>query len=235
LRRDLVLLSTNCVQPETVNKNLILSSGYCKQFPDLTGEKGLLERSAIILAGGFSTRLGQDKGLVQLVDKPLIRHVLDKTKNVVDETLVVVSSNSQAQKYRDVLGSEAKISVDNAEAHSPLAGATVGFQCDVPFLSKDILQLLLELAIDKNAAIPRWPNCNIEPLQAVYLTEAALRTSKEAVMSGEAKMQAMVNRLRGVRYVSTLVLEQLDPGLNTFFNVNTVVDLKKAEAILKHK
>jgi hypothetical protein len=45
----------------------------------------------------------------------------------------------------------------------------------------------------------------------------------------------MVNRLRGVRYVSTLVLEQLDPGLNTFINVNTAVDLKKAEAMLKIK
>lgn len=205
-----------------------------------------MERSAIILAGGFSTRLGQDKGLVQLVDKPLIRHVLDKTKNVVDETLVIVSSNAQAEKYRDILGSEAKISVDKAEVHGPLAGATVGFQeasgkyslllpCDAPFISKDVLQLLLELAINKNAAIPRWPNCNIEPLQAVYLTETALRTSREATLSGEAKMQAMVDRLRGVRYVSTLVLEQLDPGLNTFFNINTAMDLKKAEATLKHK
>jgi len=205
-----------------------------------------LKRSAIILAGGFSTRLGQDKGLVRLVNKPLIRHVLEKTKNVVDETLVVVSSNGQAKKYRDVLGSEARISVDNAEVHGPLAGAVAGFQeasgryslllpCDVPFVSKDILQLLLELAIDKNAAIPRWPNCNIEPLQAVYLTEAAVRTSKEAMLSGEARMQAMVDRLRGVRYVSTLVLEQLDHGLNTFFNVNTPLDLKKAETILKHK
>jgi molybdopterin-guanine dinucleotide biosynthesis protein A len=205
-----------------------------------------LERSAIILAGGFSTRLGQDKGLVQLIGKPLVRHVLDKTKNLVDETLVVVSSNAQAEKYGKILGSDTRISVDDAEAHGPLAGANVGFgeasgkyslllPCDAPFASRDILQLLLELCINKNAAIPRWPNCNIEPLQAVYCTEAALRASKEAVLSREVKMQAMVNRLRGVRYVSTLVLEQLDPGLNTFINVNTAVDLKKAEAMLKIK
>ena len=205
-----------------------------------------MERSAIILAGGFSTRLGQDKGLVQLAGKPLVRHVLDKTKNLVDETLVVVNSNGQAEKYEKVLGSGASISVDDAEAHSPLAGANVGFReasgkyslllpCDAPFASRDILQLLLELCVNKNAAIPRWPNCYIEPLQAVYCTEAALRASKEAVSSGEVKMQAMVDRLRGVRYVSTLVLEQLDPGLNTFINVNTALDLKKAEARLNRK
>jgi molybdopterin-guanine dinucleotide biosynthesis protein A len=205
-----------------------------------------LERSAIILAGGFSTRLGQDKGLVQLAGKPLVRHVLDKTKNLVDETLVVVSSNSQAEKYEKVLGSDASISVDNAKAHGPLAGTNVGFMeasgkyslllpCDAPFISRDILQLLLELCINKNAVIPRWPNCNIEPLQAVYCTEAALRASNEAVSSGEVKMQAMVDKLRGVRYVSTLVLEQLDPELKTFINVNTAFDLKKAEAMLNRE
>lgn len=205
-----------------------------------------MERSAIILAGGFSTRLGQDKGLVQLAGKPLVRHVLDKTKNLVEETLVVVSSKTQAEKYEKVLGSDATILVDNAEAHGPLAGANVGFReasgtysvllpCDAPFISRDILQLLLELCINKNAVIPRWPNCNIEPLQAVYCTEAALRASKEAVSSGEVKMQAMVDKLRGVRYVSTLVLEQLDPELNTFINVNTAFDLKKAEAILNRR
>jgi GTP:adenosylcobinamide-phosphate guanylyltransferase len=48
-------------------------------------------------------------------------------------------------------------------------------------------------------------------------------------------MQAMVDKLRGVRYVSTLVLEQLDPELNTFINVNTAFDLKKAEAILNRR
>lgn len=205
-----------------------------------------MERSAIILAGGFSTRLGQDKGLVQLAGKPLVRHVLDKTKNLVEETLVVVSSKTQAEKYEKVLGSDATILVDNAEAHGPLAGANVGFReasgtyslllpCDAPFISRDILQLLLELCINKNAVIPRWPNCNIEPLQAVYCTEAALRASKEAVSSGEVKMQAMVDKLRGVRYVSTLVLEQLDPELNTFINVNTAFDLKKAEAMLNRE
>jgi len=205
-----------------------------------------LEKSAIVLAGGVSSRLGQDKGIVQLANKPLIRHVLDKIKNLVDETLVIVSSKAQAEKYMRTLGSDANVIIDDARIHGPLAGAAVGFEqacgkyslllaCDTPFASRDILQLLLDLCINRNAAIPRWPNCYIEPLQAVYCTEAALRASEEALTSGEVKMQTMVDRLRGVRYVSTLVLEQLDSELNTFFNVNTALDLKKAETILKRK
>jgi GTP:adenosylcobinamide-phosphate guanylyltransferase len=42
----------------------------------------------------------------------------------------------------------------------------------------------------------------------------------------------MVNKLLGIRYVSTLVIEQLDNGLRTFFNINTLLDLKKAETML---
>jgi molybdopterin-guanine dinucleotide biosynthesis protein A len=237
--------SFSASSPRAIFKNLIQAKEHSNYFL-IHGERRLLERSAIVLAGGFSTRLGHDKGLVKLMDKPLVRHVLDKTKNLVDETLIIVSSDAQAEKYKEILQSHEDVKVDNAKAHGPLAGAAVGFQeasgkyslllpCDAPLVSKKILQLLLELCVNRNAVIPRWPSSYIEPLQAVYCTEAALRASEEALSSGEVKMQAMVDRLRGVRYVSTLVLEQLDSELNTFFNVNTALDLKKAETILKRK
>ncbi len=205
-----------------------------------------MEKSAIILAGGSSSRLGQDKGLVELGGRPLIRHVLDKARSLVDETLIVVSSQNQTDTYRKALGADAVIVSDNSKIHGPLVGASAGFRlasgkyslllsCDTPFVSEDILQLLLELCVNRNATIPRWPSSYIEPLQAVYRTEFALRAVNDAVASGELKMQAMVDRLRNVRYVSTLVLEQLDSTLHTFFNVNTILDLKKAENILRSK
>jgi molybdopterin-guanine dinucleotide biosynthesis protein A len=43
----------------------------------------------------------------------------------------------------------------------------------------------------------------------------------------------MIENLRRVRYVSTVVLEQIEPKLLTFFNINTPQDLKKAESLLK--
>jgi molybdopterin-guanine dinucleotide biosynthesis protein A len=60
-----------------------------------------------------------------------------------------------------------------------------------------------------------------------------LEAAKTALSKGELDLKAMVDRLRGVRYVSTLVFQQLDPQLRTFFNVNTALDLKKAELMLK--
>ena len=207
----------------------------------------LLDRSAIILAGGFSSRFGQDKGLLQLANKPLIKHVLDAIINIVDEKIVVASSEVQAKNYMKVLGSNINFLTDTTSVYniqSPLIGALTGLEeahgkyavllaCDVPFVCRDVISLLFELCINRNAVIPRWPNGYIEPLQAVYCSKPAREAAKDALKEGKLNMQSMVDRLRGVRYVSTLVLQQLDPELKSFFNVNTSLDLKKAEMMLK--
>jgi molybdopterin-guanine dinucleotide biosynthesis protein A len=203
-----------------------------------------LHTSAIILAGGFSSRFGQDKGLVRLADKPLVTHVLGAVDDIVDEKIVVVSSEVQARDFAKVVGSDVKVFVDAEDVRSPLAGVLTGFEeahgryglllaCDTPFVSRDVLGFLLELCADRSAVVPRWPNGYIEPLHAVYCRERALESARGALGGGRLNMRAMVDGLRGVRYVSTLVLEQLDPGLRTFFNVNTVLDLKRAEVMLR--
>lgn len=202
------------------------------------------DRSAVILAGGSSSRFGKDKGLMDLADKPLIKYVLDAASNLVEERIVVVSSNAQAKSYTEALDADVKVLVDAENIQTPLIGALTGFDaahgayslllpCDVPFVSKDILALLLDLCTDKAAAIPRQPNAYMEPLHAVYCTKPALDAARTALNRGELNMKAMVEKLRGVRYVSSLVLQQLDPDLRTFFNVNTPSDLKRAEAVLR--
>ena len=201
-------------------------------------------KSAIILAGGFSSRFGQDKGLLQLADKPLIEYVLDVISTLVDEKMVVASSKVQAENYAKVLGSDVNVLIDVDDAQSPLVGALTGFKeargeyalllpCDTPLVSRDVVSLLFELCINRYAVIPRWPNGYIEPLQTVYCTKPAYEAAKNALSEGKLNMQSMVDRLRGVRYVSTLVLEQLDLELRTLFNINTPLDLRNAENMLK--
>ena len=203
-----------------------------------------MTRSAIVLAGGLSSRLGQDKGLQLLGNKPLVRYVLDTVKDLVDETFVVVSSKAQARSYEDVVSSDTRVLIDSSNMRAPLVGASTGFESvhgrysivlsnDVPFVSRDVLSLMFELSVGKSAVIPRWPNGFIEPLQAVYCTEAARQAAREALNEGKLRVQAMVDKLQGVRFVSTLVLRQLDQELRTFFNVNTSLDLRKAEIMLK--
>jgi molybdopterin-guanine dinucleotide biosynthesis protein A len=203
-----------------------------------------LDRSAIVLAGGVSSRFGQDKGTLEIANKPLIRHVLDAVNPLVDEKIVVTSSQERVAKYAKIVPSDVRFAVDLCELKGPLIGALTGFESargkyalllpfDTPFVSREVVSLLFELCFGKAAAIPRWPNEQIEPLHAVYQTKLALEASKIAVGEGKLNVRAMIEKLRGVRYVSTLVIQQLDPEFKTFFNVNTPVDLKKAVAMVK--
>jgi molybdopterin-guanine dinucleotide biosynthesis protein A len=208
------------------------------------GDQQLLDKSAIILAGGISSRFRQDKGLLLLANKPLIKHVLDAINNVVDEKIVVVGAKAQVADYMKIFDSDVKLVSDDVHVRSPLLGSLTGLReargeyaillpCDTPFISHEIVSLLFELCINRNAAIPRWPNGYIEPLQAVYRVKPALEAANRAFCAGGLNMRSMIKELRGVRYISTLVLQQLDSELETFFNVNTPLDLKRAERMLK--
>lgn len=183
--------------------------------------------------------------MIELAGKPLILHVLDKLATVVDEAVVVVNSEKQKTKFAEVVKHEARVIIDRANAQTPLVGAFTGFEtvqseytlllaCDTPFLSPRILTFLLDVCKNKTAAIPRWSNGNIEPLQAGYNAKTAALAAKIALENGKLDMHSMISNMQNVRYISTIVLEQLDPELTTFFNINKPNDLEKAEGMIKH-
>ena len=189
-----------------------------------------MQRLAVILAGGFARRFGKDKGLVVLDGKPLILHVIERVSNIVDEIVVVVSSKDQKKKFDTLLEEKANIVIDKNDSQSPLVGAITGFEsaegeyslllpCDTPLVSTQIVQFLLDICTKKSAVIPRWPSGYIEPLQAAYHTKSALTAAETALEQGKMNMRSMIDNLRIVRYVSTMVLEQLEPKLLTFFNI----------------
>ena len=205
-----------------------------------------MDRSAVILGGGFSKRFGRNKGLVELAGKPLILHVVEKVASIADEVVVVASSAAQREGLRSLLPSGADVVIDKCEMQSPLVGAATGFEtaqgkyslllpCDTPFISSSVLLLLLDLCINGSAAVPRWPNGYIEPFQAAYHTRSALAAAESALKERRLNMRSMILRMIRVRYISTELLRQIDSELLTFFNVNTQGDLKRAEGILKRR
>ncbi len=204
----------------------------------------MLDRSAIILAGGFSTRFGEDKGTVILGNKPLIRHAFDNIERLVDEVIIVTKSQERAEKYAKLLPENVKFAIDVKETQGPLVGALTGLEVaqgkysillpfDAPFVSEELAMLLFDLCIGKTATVPRTPDNEIEPLCTVYQTRIAQETAKKLVDEGVLDMHSLIENLRGVRFISTMVIEQIDPDQRSFFNVNTPFDLKRAAVMLQ--
>jgi molybdopterin-guanine dinucleotide biosynthesis protein A len=203
-----------------------------------------LDKSAIILAVGMQGGFTEDKGLLKLENKPLLEYVFDAVEGFVDEIIVVTGSQEQADGYAEFTSSNVRFVV---EASGGLLDAAIaGFGAaegkyslllpfDAPFVSGDVILLLFDCCIGKSAVIPRTPDCEAETMQAVYDTKRALEAAKKALEADQASLEGMICKLKGVRYMSTMVIEQLDPDMRTFFTVNTPLDLKKAAVMLKPK
>jgi molybdopterin-guanine dinucleotide biosynthesis protein A len=205
-----------------------------------------LSTSAVILAGGFSKRFGRDKGLVELMGKPLIKHTLDKVNSITKDIVIVVSTDKQYENYSKNITKDASIVMDVRNEGSPLIGTLTGLiettgeyvvllPCDTPLISETFLHLLLDLIPGKSAVIPRWPNGYIEPLQSIYHRKEALFTAEKVLKEGKLKMRSMISELSNVLYLSTLIIKKIDPELHTFLNVNNPQDLKNAESFLRRQ
>lgn len=151
--------------------------------------------SAIILAGGKSTRMNEDKGLKELCGEPLVNHVIHRVSDHVDEILVVVGSEVQKDVYSGIVGDRVKLVIDRYDDGSPLVGALTGFSeakgdyalvtgCDMPFISHKVIQYLFNAGEGRNGAVFRWPNGWVEPLIAVYRIKPSLDLALDLYNSG---------------------------------------------------
>ena len=197
--------------------------------------------SAIILSGGESTRFGQDKGLFKVFHQPLISFVIEKVKPFIDELLIVTNQRS-VNAYSSLFPS-IRILTDQCNFRGALAGIATGLNhargtysylltSDTPLLSSKILALLRNSSSDHDAVIPRWPSGYLEPLQAIYHTQATTRAALLSIQEENYRLRNMISHLEDVKYISTTTLTQYDPNLRTFFNINQVDDLQKIRHLL---
>jgi molybdopterin-guanine dinucleotide biosynthesis protein A len=164
-------------------------------------------------------------------------------QDIAEQVIVVTDSQEVADAYQKVVPS-ADFVVNKSDLKGPLAEVVAGFEAaegeyslilpsGSPFVSSELIQLLFELCIGKSAVVPRWTNQECETLHAVYNTKIALEAAKPLLAEGVDDMVTLVEKLRGVRYLSTMVIEQLDPDYRSFFTVTSAVALKKAISMAK--
>jgi molybdopterin-guanine dinucleotide biosynthesis protein A len=193
-----------------------------------------------ILAGGNSQRFKSDKALARINDRPLISYMIEIAKELSQSILVVVSDSIQEETLSTYIKGN-RIVVDPEEStRCALTGAITAFEysetkntlllpVDSPLAKLELLRVLVEFAPSHGAVVPSWPSGYLEPLHSVYLSEHAYHHGLRMIDCHKYRMKNLLDELTNVLYVSTNVLTQFDPNLDTFTNINTEKDLKDVD------
>ncbi len=187
--------------------------------------------SAIVLAGGRSTRFGRDK-LEELVDgRPLLLHAIDAVVALASETIVVAAPDDSPPVPDGV-----RVVRDATAFEGPLVGlltgmaAAVGSRClvvggDMPTLRSPVLAALLGALDDPTASAAMLEHGDdVPPLPMAVRRSAAMAVLPGAVEAGERRLRA-VRDLLATCVIPETVWRQLDPSAATLRDVDTTADL----------
>lgn len=197
--------------------------------------------SAIILAGGASTRMGTDKAFLELDGVPLIARVLERVRALADD--ILISANDEAR----FAALNVRVVPDVIPNAGPLAGICAGLEsavhevaivvaCDMPLLNVRLLDYMRAFAPEYDVVLPQTENIarehaenttgaprakdlSLHPLHAIY-TKNCIAPIREALARGERRMIAFHAEVR-VRVISPQEVAQFDPQGYSLWNVNT--------------
>ena len=197
-----------------------------------------------ILAGGNSARFKSEKSLAEFRGKPLIVHMIDIAKKLSSQVMIVVSSEEKGEAIEEYAKGIRIVTDPEDSVRCALTGAITAFEytdtdytqllpVDTPLANVSLLKTIYQLRDDHGAVVPSWPSGYIEPLHSVYLAEHAYSAGIETADKKEFRMRDLLNRLKNVLYISTLVLSEFDSELATFSNANTEKELRDLERSTK--
>lgn len=193
--------------------------------------------SAIVVAGGKSTRLGRDKRHLRLSSpRTLLEETVARVATLTEDVVVVVSTEPA-----EFARLPARVVRDPRPGAGPLNALLAGLSvvqhdravvvaCDLPFLSQSLLRGLLEHSPEYELIVPRRADGTLEMLHAIY-RKTCLAAIRRRLDAGLLRLAELVEDVT-VSFLDEAALTPFDPDLRSFTNVNTPEDLRLVEALL---
>ena len=181
----------------------------------------------IILAGGKSSRMGQDKGLMIIDNKPMVKHVINEFQLAGIETINIISNNTEYQEFN------LPVISDIIKEKGPLGGIYTGLQqstkewnliapCDNPKIKAKYLQVLIKER-DKNP-IQVIKSRNKTHFLIGIIHHSVKDLIKSQIENGDLRVESWIKNLGG----RIIELEEfLDFEESDFINVNTKEEFNK--------
>ncbi|PJA99818.1 MAG: molybdenum cofactor guanylyltransferase [Ignavibacteriales bacterium CG_4_9_14_3_um_filter_30_11] len=195
--------------------------------------------TGIILAGGKSKRMGENKSFLKLGDKSVIEKITDLMKNIFKNVLLITNTTDE-YKFLSI-----PIYEDIYKYKGPLAGIHSGLthsitqnnfiiSCDIPLMTEKMIKYIVDYKTDKLITVCKADGF-IQQLAGRYsknvlpcAEEIILEDSKE--VRGDKQEQRKCNVLNLLDKVGAEIIDAEDLDIykgNIFFNMNKPEDYKK--------
>ncbi|MEK7236868.1 MAG: molybdenum cofactor guanylyltransferase [Nitrospirota bacterium] len=195
-----------------------------------------IDVTGVLLAGGKSRRMGEDKRYLVVGEQTLLERGLAVLRSIFQEVLVVIAQDSppldvEARVVRDLVpdcGSLGGLYTGLTQATTPYIFVVA---CDMPFLDPAVIAQFTSRRDTADIVMAKLA-ARLHPMHALY-SKQCLPVVEQMIRARQLKIQEMVSQSSlHVRYVTEADLRILDPSGRSFQNVNTPEDLEVARSLL---
>ena len=211
--------------------------------------KKTLPVTGVILAGGKSRRMGENKALMQLGEDSLIGHVTRRMRLITDELLLITNSPADYAHLDlpmrgDIVPNTGALGGIYTGLSDASHDAVLCVACDSPFLEPELLTYLVSVLGEYDAVMPytceeigvRNPSYSdaaritLQTLCAVY-SKRCLPIIEQMLQESELRVHALHER-GDIKCISPEVWQRFDPDGMSFFNINTPEDFDRANSYI---
>lgn len=192
--------------------------------------------TGVLLAGGKSRRMGEDKRFLLLGDETLLQRGLAILRSIFQDVMVVIAQDSHplhvdARVVRDLVpdcGSLGGLYTGLMEATTPCIFVVA---CDMPFLNQTVIAQFIGRAATADIVMAKLDG-RLHPMHALY-GKRCLPALEQMIRARQLKIQEVLSQPSLlVEYVTERDLSTVDPSGQSFCNVNTLADLEAARSLL---
>ncbi|MDQ6950259.1 MAG: molybdenum cofactor guanylyltransferase [Mariprofundales bacterium] len=196
--------------------------------------------TAVIMAGGESTRMGRDKARIPLAGIPLIDHVIAVIAPLFSQIVVSV----RAPRAEITLPQLCDQNSDQVgKGRGPMIGIATALEqvetpwvfalaCDMPFVSPQPIHCMARKRAGQQVVVPIVDG-TVQPLAAFY-AKSCLPLMRKQIISGDRSLQRMIARMQ-TTLVDEAELKRYDPELLSFMDLDCEADIDAAKAVLRRR
>jgi molybdopterin-guanine dinucleotide biosynthesis protein A len=183
--------------------------------------------TGIILSGGKSIRMGENKAFIEIEGVPIISRIHTLFKSLFKEIIIVTNQkelflNFDAGIYSDLLPNRGVLGGLYTGLFFSSFSYSFCVACDMPFLKESVIEYLINNIDGFDVIVPKAED-GLQPLHAIY-SKNCLEPVREIIEKGKYKIIDIYPMVK-IKIIEEHEFRSLDPRAESFINVNTPEEL----------